>query len=76
MVSLEQFLEALLALKTKTASESLTPQAPNQTEFRFGYVCGVQAGLQLAEELINQQLSPEDPEDGDDSRSQKTRRGR
>lgn len=76
MATLESFLEALIALKTKTSLESLSPQTSQQTEFRFGYVCGVQAGLLLAEELLNQQLSPEDPEDGNDQRRTKGTRSR
>lgn len=77
MATLEQYLEALLAKKTQTALESLNPRLDQRTEFQFGYVSGVQAGLRIAEELLNQQLTPEgDEEDGNDSRSQKARRTR
>jgi hypothetical protein len=75
MASLEHYLEALLSLKTRTALESLNPGFDRRTEFQFGYVSGIQAGLQMAEELLNKQLSEED-EDGTDSRSPKARRTR
>jgi hypothetical protein len=75
VATLEQYLDALIALRTKTALESLNPQGPDRTEFRFGYVCGVQAGLLIAEELLNKQLE-EVEDDGNEQRSQRTRRTR
>lgn len=56
MATLEQYLEALKALETQTAAESLNPSPPDRTEWHYGFVCGVQMGLKKAEELLNKQL--------------------
>jgi hypothetical protein len=75
MATLEQYLEALIATRTKAALESLDSNVQPKTEYQFGYVCGVQAGLRMAEELLNKQLT-EVEDDGNDTRSQRTRRTR
>ena len=76
MATLEQYLEALIATRTQAALESLNPQGADRTEWHYGYVCGVQQGLKIAEELLNKQLGEEDKDDGDEQRSQRTRRTR
>lgn len=63
MATLEAYLEALKSLQTQTAMESLSPNATQQTEFRYGQVCGIQQGLKMAEELLNKELE-EDQDDG------------
>jgi|HubBroStandDraft_2_1064218.scaffolds.fasta_scaffold02440_10 hypothetical protein len=77
MPTLERYLEALIALKSKAAEDSLIPNGPQvaNAAYQFGFVCGVQQGLKMAEELLNTQLQ-EDAEDGDDSRTTKARRAR
>lgn len=75
MATLEQYLEALIATKTQAALESLSPGPAQQTEWRYGYVCGIQQGLKMAEELLNRQLE-EVEDDGNEQRSQRTRRTR
>jgi hypothetical protein len=73
MASLEKYLEALIGLKAKTAEDSLKPSETQKTEYHFGFVCGVQVGLKLAEELLNSQLEDEN-DDGNDKRSTQARR--
>lgn len=76
MATIEAYLEALKALQIQTATESLAPSIDQRTEFRFGYVCGVQEGLRKAEELLNKQLEEEDQDDGINSRRHSPNRRR
>lgn len=75
MSTLERYLEALIELQTETAKASLNPSDGQKTEFYYGFVCGVQAGLKRSEELLNQHLN-EVEEDGDGKGRPRTHRTR
>lgn len=76
MATLERYLEALVTLKTKAQEDSLNPPDSKKNEFGYGFVCGVQAGLRMAEELLNKQLNEEEEDDGTIPRSKKANRTR
>lgn len=48
MLSLEKYIEQLKELQIRTAVDSLKPGETQKTEFHFGFVCGIKAGLDLA----------------------------
>jgi hypothetical protein len=75
MATIEQYLEALKTLEIQAATECLNPTPAQQTEWRFGYVCGIQQGLKMAEELLNKQME-EVEDDGNDPRRHSTNRRR
>jgi hypothetical protein len=73
MATLEQYLEALKTLQQQSAIESLEPGPAQQTEWRYGYVCGIRQGLRMAEELLNKELE-EVEDDGTIPRRHSTHR--
>lgn len=77
MATLERYLEALKALRLKCLEESLNPNQSQKTEFNYGFVCGIQQGFKLAEELLDQHLvTDEENDDGTVSGRTPARRAR
>lgn len=48
MVSIAKYIEQLKELQIRTSLDSLRPNDNQKTEWQFGYVCGIKAGLDLA----------------------------
>jgi hypothetical protein len=48
MLSHGKYIELIKGLRIDMALDSLKPGAEQRTEFHYGYVCGIQAGLDLA----------------------------
>lgn len=79
MATLEAHLEALKALQAQTAAESLNPNGSQvaNAAYQFGYVCGIQQGLRMAEELLNKQLEDtEETDNGNNARRHSQNRRR
>lgn len=75
MATFEAYLEALKTLQAQSATESLTPKEGQKTEYHYGFVCGIQQGLRMSEELLNKQLE-EVEEDGIEPRRNQANRRR
>jgi limonene-1,2-epoxide hydrolase len=58
-IVLRRFLAALKEEQSKHAFNSLS-RPPNKTEFGFGHVCGIHAGLIRAEQLFEEVIGEEE----------------
>ena len=64
MAKVERIIERLKELRFTESEKALAPAPTLQNEYGYGYVCGIQEGLRLAQDAI-ESLNRDVEEEGD-----------